>query len=48
MKQKRSLEDVSRALESAKCSGQAPAVTEKSAGVKVRRAIEKLEKIASR
>lgn len=48
MEYKKSLKDVSRALETAKPSGQVPAITDKSTGVRVKRALDKIERLTSR
>jgi len=46
MEYKRSLQDVKRALQSAKGGG-SPRVTEQSPGVRANRALKRLEKIAT-
>ena len=47
MEYKKSLQDVKKAIESVKQSGGSPSVTDQSPGVRVNRALKRLEKVAS-
>lgn len=47
MQYKKSLEDVKKALQSVKEPGRSPNVTDQSPGVRVNRALKRLEKVAS-
>lgn len=44
---KKSMQDVKKALDSVKQSGGSPSVTDQSTGVRVNRALKRLEKVAS-
>jgi hypothetical protein len=47
MEYKKTIADVKRALQTVKPSGGSPSVTENSPGVRISRALKRLEKIAS-